>query len=108
MKQFNLRILQNEHARWLGYNFPRTSADEQFLGVVEEVGELSHAILKQSQGIRGNSEKHDEEMRDAVGDIVIFLLGFCTMKGMYLDEVIADTWEEVSQRDWQKNKKDGY
>ena len=98
-----------EYKIWVDHNFDRSDhaselgkrkATEQFLGVVEEVGELSHAILKQVQGIRGTDEEHDAKQRDAVADIVIFLAGFCYRKGWNLEELILEVWKEVRQRDW--------
>jgi len=77
------------------------------LGVVEEVGELSHAYLKREQGIRGTREQHDASIVDAVGDIVLFLSGFCSVEGIDLMDCIEKSWEEVSRRDWVSNKGDG-
>ncbi len=76
--KLDLDEIQREHALWIKKNFP-SRPDKSFhplLGVVEEVGELSHAVLKRDQGIRLN-ENHGENIKDAVGDIVIYLLDFC-------------------------------
>jgi len=104
-----------EYSAWVDYNFGTTSsfedrtkkAQEQFLGVVEEVGELSHSILKQLQTIRGTHEEHDADQRDAVADIVIFLMGFCYRKGWSLEQIILETWKDVRLRDWIKYPKTG-
>jgi NTP pyrophosphatase (non-canonical NTP hydrolase) len=68
--------------------------------VAEEMGELAHAVLKQSQGIRGTREDHDADMRDAIGDIVIYLAGLCSAKGWDLDKIVETTAYEVMRRDW--------
>lgn len=103
----DLDKVQNEVWTWKCINFPQSSAVEQFLGVVEEVGEASHAILKKSQGIRGSEEKHQEDLRDAIGDIMIYLLNFCSANGWSLSQVIEETWDVVKRRDWVKNTEDG-
>lgn len=71
------------------------------LGVIEEVGELAKAYIAANQGA-GVSE-----VRDAVGDICIYLMDFCNRNGWSLADVIAETWAGVAQRDWVKNQKNG-
>jgi len=38
------------------------------MGLVEEVGELAHAHLKNEQGIRGTPEEHVQAKVDAIGE----------------------------------------
>lgn len=47
-----------------------------FLGMCEEAGELIHSILKMSQGIRGTKEEHIADIKDAIGDIMVYLINF--------------------------------
>lgn len=105
----NLKKIQFEIHEWAKKNFPTTATNPtvQFLGVVEEVGELSHAILKQRQSIRGTYEEHEKAKHDAVGDILIYLMNFCSASGYKLDEILEETWDTVKQRDWNKNKNNG-
>jgi NTP pyrophosphatase (non-canonical NTP hydrolase) len=70
------------------------------LGVVEEVGELAHANLKEKQGIRGTTEEHIEAEKDAVGDILIYLTGYCSYRGWDMLELFEQTAEQVMKRDW--------
>jgi NTP pyrophosphatase (non-canonical NTP hydrolase) len=86
--------------RWRQRNFPGADATQQLLGVVEEVGELSHAVLKRIQHIRGNSELHEAEAYDAIGDILIYLAGFCSYKGWDMMSIYEDTAKMVMARDW--------
>jgi NTP pyrophosphatase (non-canonical NTP hydrolase) len=99
-----IRELQEQVAIWVAKNFDHTEGWRPLLGVVEEVGELSHAHLKQVQGIR-TQEKHQEKKIDAVADIVIFLCDYCNMEGIDLQKAIEETWKVVKKRDWQKNPK---
>jgi NTP pyrophosphatase (non-canonical NTP hydrolase) len=106
MRRLNdLREFESENRKWLGHNFPNSTAGDQFLGVVEEVGEAAHAILKQNQGIRG--KLHEEELNEAVGDILIFLTSFCNKMGWSISEILESTWEIVVKRDWVSNPETG-
>jgi NTP pyrophosphatase (non-canonical NTP hydrolase) len=77
------------------------------MGVVEEVGELAHHILKRKQGIRGTPEYHHVEIRDACADIIIYLTGVATREGFDLGHVVEQVWERVSVRDWVSNPETG-
>ena len=99
--------LQEEHRIWVEKNFPDSPNYHSLLGVVEEVGELSHAHLKREQGIRGTEQEHIEEAKDAIGDTIIYLTDYCTRMGFDFQEIMEDTWNQVKQRDWQKNPKKG-
>jgi NTP pyrophosphatase (non-canonical NTP hydrolase) len=94
------RDLQWEQARWCARNFPNSTPMQPFMGLVEEVGELSHCLLKREQGIRGTYEEHTESLKDAVGDILIYLVDLCTKNGLDIQECIETTWNDVSKRDW--------
>jgi NTP pyrophosphatase (non-canonical NTP hydrolase) len=103
-----LSALQTELNQWRHRNFPDTfTSQHQLMGVVEEVGELSHALLKQQQGIRGSYEEHDEAMKDAIADIVIYLMGICSNKAWDLSELVMSTGESVLNRDWISFPQDG-
>jgi NTP pyrophosphatase (non-canonical NTP hydrolase) len=92
--------LQDELHRWREKNFPKATSVQQLLGIVEEVGELSHAHLKEIQGIRGDSALHVAEAQDAVGDIVIYLMGYCSYRGWDFDVMVMNAATEVLKRDW--------
>ena len=101
----NLTGLQAEIAGWRRHNFPDSGAMEQYMGMVEELGELSHELLKDRQGIRDASE---EKAKDALGDMLIFAMNFCSCMGWSFEEILYGTWEDVvKKRDWQANPKDG-
>lgn len=105
---FDLDVFEEEHREWANKNFgyDRDWRDP-LMGLVEEVGELHHALLKQKQGIRGSHEKHELDAMDAVGDIVIYLQDLCNIRGWRLSEILRDTWESVKRRDWKTNPRDG-
>lgn len=78
-----LNDLQNEIREWSWENFG--DAEEQpfrypLIGAGEELGELTRSVLKRAQGIDDDAKYADrddigdEAERDAVGDIVIYML----------------------------------
>ena len=94
--------IQHEHHAWAVRNFPGSTPWQALLGVMEEGGELAHAYLKQSQMIR-TDEDHRAAARDAVGDITIYLMHFCTLMGWDLEYVVEEAWAKVQKRDWRKD-----
>jgi NTP pyrophosphatase (non-canonical NTP hydrolase) len=101
-----LEEIQVEHKKWVDHNFWDHTYENPFFGIVEEVGELSHALLKRKQSIRVN-EDHMAMIKDACGDITLFLMDFCRFFGFELSEALDETWQQVSKRDWIKYPVDG-
>lgn len=65
------------------------------------MGELARALVKGRQNIRGyGPEKAAAEKMDAIGDVVIYLMGVCDLNGWDFQEVVAGAVEVVSTRDW--------
>jgi NTP pyrophosphatase (non-canonical NTP hydrolase) len=95
-----LSQVQVELRPWQEHNFPGRPAWQPLLGIGEELGELNHSFLKREQQIRMN-EDHDAKLRDALGDILIYMCDFANAEGLDLDAILAETWQEVVQkRDW--------
>lgn len=94
-------LKQKELAAWHLKNVGiKTKKSEwQFIGLVEEVGEMAHAILKRKQSIR---EVNHESIADAFADIVIFGIQIMTCEGRNVEDVLSRTISEVLQRDWKK------
>lgn len=101
-----LKKIQEEHAIWEKANFKKRESWQPLMGAIEELGELAHAHLKHSQKIRVN-EDHIEHAKDAVGDIVIYLIGYCSARGFDMESIVQETWNEVKQRDWIKHPEVG-
>ena len=123
-KSEDLPALQAKVAAWADYNFPETAAvarERCTLGVAEEAGELAearinlqvavgrlaHSVLKQAQGIRGSVEEHEEAAKDAIGDIVVFLLHLCHSQKWSFAQIVTETVNSVTQRNWRDNPTDG-
>lgn len=122
MASQSLNDIQYEVATWAQTNFGKRRTDDlRLIGVGEELGELvtqqleqlvpvlhvmreygilNHHHLKEKNGIRGTAEEHQAKARDAVGDIIIFLIDYCSLRGWSLLEIINETWDEVKQRNW--------
>jgi NTP pyrophosphatase (non-canonical NTP hydrolase) len=63
-------------------------APKQFIKLVEEVGELANAILKNNKA----------EQIDALGDIQIVLNILAEQLGFDLDECLKSAYEEIKNR----------
>jgi hypothetical protein len=75
--------LVKQVGEWSAYNFAERRRPE--LGIVEEIGEAAHCILKRLQGIRGfdNSEIFQKTFEDSLADAVIYLADWCHMHNTY-------------------------
>jgi NTP pyrophosphatase (non-canonical NTP hydrolase) len=96
--------LQKEIYQWKLNNFGNKAGNghQNLLGVIEEIGELAHAVLKKEQGIR-NNEEHNDLMKDAIGDIFIFLMNYLSDMGIefdmpfvFYDISVCDVRDEVN------------
>lgn len=99
----DFKKIQKEQAEWVERNFGKQPGAYSLLGMGEELGELFHAYLKMIQGIRGTEEEMKSLMRDAIGDIVIFTMGFCNSMGFDFEFCVEEAWRHVVQRDWKNN-----
>ncbi len=81
--------IQTQHAAWARHNFPDAKPIQAALGVVEELGELAHAHLKRSQGIRGTAAEHEAAAKDAVADALLFLVHLSELLGFDLSDAVA-------------------
>jgi NTP pyrophosphatase (non-canonical NTP hydrolase) len=106
-KPLTLTRLQKEQWEWSNRNFPNNKAYHVLLGAMEELGELAHSHLKMEQGIRGTSEEHRIKAADAIGDIIVYLAGYCSHVGFDFQKVVEQTWDEVKERDWVDNPMTG-
>lgn len=96
-----LRRLQEEHNEWSQENFGDQPYEWTLLGLQEELGELAHSELKMLQGIRLDEEDVGEEAtKDAVGDIIIYLLDFCNRRDLVLADCLDEAALEVLNREW--------
>jgi NTP pyrophosphatase (non-canonical NTP hydrolase) len=101
MSSLTLREFQSQHQSWLDHNFPRQAPHQPLLGMVEELGELSHAHLKYEQSIRDYDEtQFRSEAIDAIGDLMIYLASYCNTNRFDLQACLEHTWDRVRQRDW--------
>lgn len=69
-------MIFDEVKSWSQHNFPNQTPENCLLGCIEELGELSHQILKTEQKIRKPSP---EKIKDAISDFNVFLCHFCVL-----------------------------
>ena len=100
--------LQSDLAVWQYHNFDAQPLWTQVMGATEEIGELSHAVLKKEQGIRGmDCDDYLDAAGDAVADCMIYLIQVCTALKLDALTLLGETAKEVMQRDWVKYPKTG-
>lgn len=103
-----LHTIQQDHKVWVEHNFPLAKLWHPVMGAGEEIGELQHAFLKRDQQIRmGNIGYLTDEIKDAVGDTVMFLLHLCNNEGWELADIIEEVYARVHKRDWIANPETG-
>ena len=61
---------------------------KQTLKLFEEAGELAAGIAR----------KDDEQTRDAMGDILVVLIGLATIKGWKLEDILGEVYDIISKR----------
>jgi len=101
MKNASLDCLQSEVGEWSDKNFPDDLSYRKLLGIIEELGELAHAHLKLEQGIRLDEPLTDMK-KDAIGDLIIYLLDYCHKEDLWLTDCIRLAWSKVKRREWRK------
>jgi NTP pyrophosphatase (non-canonical NTP hydrolase) len=84
---------------WIASNSDARDPLNALLGVVEQVGKLSRALLKQREGLRGTAQQRLQKAKDALGSMLLLLLGFCTEMCLDAQEVLDEAWAKVKQRD---------
>lgn len=78
---------QQEHKAWVDALYPRQPVYIPAAGLVEEAGELLHAILKKEQAnLWGEEPRYqgvnwNEKIKDAIGDCGIYVCSLCNAHG---------------------------
>lgn len=87
-------------------------AINNFYGLVEEVGELARTIICANQGRKGYDDpaKCHRDRKDAVSDVLIFLMNYCSGEGIDLQEAVNETWDKVVSKrtlaNWEEHAHD--
>ena len=83
---FTMTDLLGQIAEWSNRNFGTRQASD--LGILEELGEATHGILKRFQGIRGFDDpaKFGEHVSDAFADAGIYILNYAGINGVLLTQ----------------------
>lgn len=78
-----MKQLQAEHKEWVDREYPNQPSWLPAAGMVEEAGELLHAVIKLEQlklfgdDPRYSAEKLRAALADAIGDCGIYVCSFC-------------------------------
>ena len=98
---------QTEVSKWSNKNFGDQPPINPLVGIMEELGELSHAHLKGIEGIRHTPVEIHDMKGDALGDLFIYMCDYADKSGLWLEEVIETVWNKVKERNWKDNQKNG-
>jgi NTP pyrophosphatase (non-canonical NTP hydrolase) len=108
--RLSLTELQGRRESWAAANGLASTTEDMVDLMQEEFGEMANARVKLRQGIRRGATDRDALLaaeRDAVGDLIITIAGYCTARGFSLQDVVEEAWNEVLQRDWKRYPFDG-
>lgn len=90
-----LQEIQSELKVWTEYNFGQQTPEISILGMIEELGELSHAILKEKQGIRTSDFLADK--KDAIADLTIYCLNYFNS----IEVVVSQNTNSINSLDYE-------
>lgn len=92
--------IQAEHQVWVDREYPDQPPEVPAYGMIEEAGEMLHALLKLKQldlwgkDDRYTREKLQDEVRDAVGDCLIYVCSYLNAK-LRLKQHVGVTFAEL-------------
>lgn len=76
-----LAAIQADHSTWVDRKYPGQRPEVPAAGMVEEAGELLHALLKLEQTrIWGEDPRYGDlaaDLEDAIGDCAIYMVSYC-------------------------------
>ena len=75
--------------------------------LLQYAGELAHSHLKGEQKIRGTWHQHELVAIYALARLTAEVRRYCLVHDFDFFVVVAEVWQTVKQRDWQKHQKDG-
>lgn len=102
-------LKQRELSEWQEKNFGKSGNTSKtvwcVIGMSEELGELSHFLLKRKQKIREGASGGDlkKEIGDAFADVIIYGIQAMTCEGIDAEQVIKNTISEVLTRNFVNN-----
>jgi len=97
-----LRVLQARLKNWEQEQMTSSTLITT-LGIVGEIGELAHAVVKYQQGVRGITGKKLREIaEDALVDALIFILATATHLDIDLQDALNKISEKVLARNWRE------
>ena len=89
-QQMTLNDLEQNVIGWAKdrHIIPNATSTAQLLKAVSEIGELADAVNKGQR----------DEMKDAVGDVIVCLINLCALEGTTLTECLQGAWNEIKDR----------
>ena len=95
----DLEKIQSEIKAHMESQGVKQTDELMLIGALEELGEVSHAILKYKQGVMGYTvEKCLAEIADGVGVVIIYLSQLCEETGLSIETALMEAAERVLSR----------
>lgn len=97
--------IQAETHPWRVEKIPDLNPRDQLDGTMVEVAEILEAVVKEETYDEGWAD--DEHVKEEIGDVIIYLSGFCALKGFDMTECIHRAQAKNSERDWDEHMRAG-
>ena len=99
-KKLNKKVLKWAKNKGI---FDKGTPVSQHSKTLEEVDELTFAIAAQRDGKKefdenGNVKNTEEEIKDAIGDIMVTLIIQCEMQGLTVKDCLETAYNVISKR----------
>lgn len=93
--------IQAETHPWRLDKIPDLTPRDQLDGTMVEVAEILEAVVKEETYDDGWA--NEEHVKEEIGDVLIYLSGFCALEGFDMIECIARARAKNSDRDWDEH-----
>lgn len=116
----DLRDLQQQVALWAQERWPdRTdydgSLDLPFYRLVATAGVMAAVVATLAEGVlfdpdtdeRVDPEICRDELRAALGEMVVFAIEFAARNGWNIDDIVREVWTEMRGEDWTRYPRPG-
>ncbi len=99
----DLSSFQEEHRQWLATMYPNQDPVFPAAGMLEEAGELMHALLKnQGRHVWGEEVRYagtdwNAAIVDAIGDCAIYACSLCNAMGWNFGTIAMEAWNFIAE-----------
>lgn len=105
----NLDDLQKEIHSWANENFGSRKEEDILLNITSEFGIIFEQKLEEIVPLLHASRqaskicsyrKYDDKLKKSLGTLMIHILDYCSLRKWSYNDILKNTWEDVSNREW--------